>query len=290
MVTFILAGAFVVAAILAGVIAVVLIRAAFSTEADVAKEVAHEAVWRPAFVQGHELHAWAAATADRVARGILAEDRNPATAARLVEAVQNGAAHAMLPLARPAELERVVPCPAAGQGTIAVTAPEALAIADHLRRTCSRREQFRILNALTQNAARRHWLRRHGGDETPLLCALQGRDRVCVVFGTRPLRCRALHAATVARSAGPGVTPAGPPKGKAADAVRHEQAVVAGVEDGFRRALSANRLDAEMYEIDDALAVALRTPDAASRWARGEAVFASCQMAAAPAPRGTSSP
>jgi hypothetical protein len=45
------------------------------------------------------------------------------------------------------------------------------------------------------------------------------------------------------------------------------------MEIGVTRALKSAGLDANIYELNSALAAALETPDAAERWARGEQVF-----------------
>ena len=54
---------------------------------------------------------------------------------------------------------------------------------------------------------------------------------------------------------------------------RHEQIVAQGIELGLRRALKSSGLDANIYELNSALATALETPDAAERWAKGEELF-----------------
>jgi hypothetical protein len=49
--------------------------------------------------------------------------------------------------------------------------------------------------------------------------------------------------------------------------------------DGLGEGLREAGLDDGVYELNDALATALTTPHAASRWSRGEAVFAHCHKA-----------
>jgi hypothetical protein len=48
-----------------------------------------------------------------------------------------------------------------------------------------------------------------------------------------------------------------------------------GLRDGLRQA----GLDGGLYELNDALAVVLATPQAASRWSHGESIFANCAKA-----------
>ena len=100
--------------------------------------------WLPPFMRGEALRNWAATTAEQFAKKRLIGRRTGETAARLAADVEEGAMHAMLPLAGPAELERIIACPETGQGTVGVTAPEALAIAEYLRNNMSRFEQRRI--------------------------------------------------------------------------------------------------------------------------------------------------
>jgi hypothetical protein len=54
---------------------------------------------------------------------------------------------------------------------------------------------------------------------------------------------------------------------------RHEETVAEGIETGVTRALKSAGLDADVYELNSALATALEKPDAAERWAKGEKVF-----------------
>ncbi|MSU37013.1 MAG: hypothetical protein EXS36_18330 [Pedosphaera sp.] len=107
----------------------------------------------------------------------------------------------------------------------------------------------------------------------PLPCPLQGDGHVCCVYGTRPLRCRPLHAIAIAKEMGcHGVPSAGSPA-HAVDEQGHENTVAQGIEIGLTRALKSAGLDAKVYELNSALATALKTPDAAERWAKGENVF-----------------
>ena len=86
---------------------------------------------------------------------------------------------------------------------------------------------------------------------------------MCCTFALRPLRCRPLHARSIAETFSQ----------RKATTPRHEEIVAQGIEDGMKRALKSAGLDAKMYELNSALATALGIPDAAERWARGEDVF-----------------
>lgn len=230
--------------------------------------------WVPPFLYGDALRAWATATAERLARSRLAGKRDRHTAAQLAAEVEEGAMQAMLPTAEPSELERVIACPETGQGMIGLTAPEALAIADFLRRTRSRAEQRRIYGMALENTQKIAARLRGEGETAPLPCPLQGPGHVCCAYDVRPLRCRPLHAAAIAMDLGDsGMAPGA----GAEEAVEnsHEATVAQGVELGVTRALKSAGLDANIYELNSALAAALGIPDAAERWAKGENVFQS---------------
>jgi Fe-S-cluster containining protein len=253
--------------------------------------------WLPPFIGGEALRNWAARTAEQATQKRLAGQRNGETAAQLAAEVEDAVMQAMLPLASPEERGRVVACPKTGQGTIGVTAPEALAIAAYLQDNMSRAEQQRIHDMAVENARNiasraqgylppipllvavemneKTKLASHspGSRPAPLPCPLQGQDHVCCVYTARPLRCRILHAITVARDTPGPDAPPGESRPEALDDNRHEQTVAAGIEIGVTRALKSAGLDANIYELNSALATALETPDAAERWARGENIF-----------------
>jgi hypothetical protein len=237
--------------------------------------------WRPPFIHGDSLRAWAAAAAERIASKHLLGERTAATPAQLAAEIEDGAAQAMLPLARQAELERVVACPESGQAAIGLTAPEALAIADYLRAHLPRAERERIRALAAENAQKLAQMRQ--GELTPaaLPCPLASEDNVCCAYAVRPLRCRPLHAITIAKSM---ESRAAECDGADAETRhdRYEYAVEQGIETGLSHALDAAGLDSQVYELNGALAVALGTPHAAERWANGEHVFQDCAPAESP--------
>lgn len=229
--------------------------------------------WLPPFMRGEALRNWAATTAERLATERLAEKRTGETAARLAAEVEDGAMHAMLPTAGPAELERVIACPETGQGMIGVTAPEALSIAAFLRQNRSRAEQQQIYEMAAENA-KIIAARAPGESNLPVPpCPLSGPGHVCCTYGARPLRCRPLHAISIAQDLGGKSSPHAGPQAEAPVESGHEQTVAEGIELGFTRALKSAGLDSDVYEINSALATALGTPDAAERWAKGENIF-----------------
>jgi hypothetical protein len=275
MFTVVLVGLVAVFLITAAIVIAAFLRTAFGDEQEMAKQAREQQTWRPFFLRGETLRNWAANTAQRITERRLKGERSAKTPVQLLAEIGDGADHAMLPLARQAELERIVACPKAGQGMIGVTAVEVLAIAANLRAGHSRREQQHIHDLAQANA--REIAAQEGTDsQPPLPCPLQGDHQICCVYAARPLHCRPLHAIAVAQSMsarkvcfpGPEVDqPAGD---------GHERTVAEGIEDGLARGLKAAGFDEHTYELNSALAKALEVPDAAGRWARGENVFESC--------------
>jgi hypothetical protein len=186
--------------------------------------------------------------------------------------LEDAAMQAMLPLASPEERARVVACPKTGQGLVGVSAPEALAIAAYIRKHLSRAEQQRIYETAVRNATRIASSAKSDEALSPLPCALQGKDHVCCVYASRPLRCRPLHAIAIAKESAGADAPSAAAEPQATPA-SYEATVVQGMEMGVARALKAAGLEANVYELNSAVAAALGTSDAAERWARGESVF-----------------
>lgn len=235
-------------------------------------------MWRPPFVRGAKLLAWAREAGERLVADALAGKRGEATPSEVSAKLHDGATRAMLPSMADRDLRRVVPCPLGGQGTIGVTSLEAIEIAEYIRWNLPEEEQTAILRQASEIAdARADSGERRGGTangSTP--CALQGEDCVCLTFGARPLRCRPLHATTVMQRLGLGRWDAWDDMAWTA----HARVVAEGVEEGLVRALDIAGLDGSVYELNSAVSAALSRPDAARRWLDGEAVFADC----APAP------
>lgn len=273
MLTFVLVSLIVALLSVSLVAVVIFFRAAFWGEEDMAKQAKAVLTWRPPFMCGGALRNWAATTAEKLARNRLTGKRTGEMAVQLATEVEEGAVHAMLPLAGQAELERIVACPETGQGRVGLTAPEALAIAAHLRKNRSRAEQQRIHNLALENS-KKILSRTHEDTNLPLLpCPLQSKDNVCYAYAARPLRCRPLHAISVATGMGSRSVQLAGSQAETPGEDRHEQSVAQGIEIGLTRALKSAGLDANVYELNSALAKALETPDAAGHWANGENIF-----------------
>ena len=232
--------------------------------------------WRLPVLRGEALRNWAATTVEQLTLNRMTGKRTGVATVQLATEVEEGAVHAMLPLARPAEFERIVECRENGQERIGVTAPEVLAIAADLSKKRSRTEQAQIHDFAVENAERIS-SREHGGSDLPSLpCPLLGEDRVCYAYAARPLRCRARHAISVAQDMGRRNVQVARSETEAPD--QHEATIAQGMEIGLTRALKSAGLDARVYELNSALATALETPDAAERWAKDGNVFATCHL------------
>ncbi|MDX1647420.1 MAG: hypothetical protein R3304_09775 [Longimicrobiales bacterium] len=226
--------------------------------------------WRPPFVRGAELVAWAREKGAAAVRRALDRGIASSTPGALSEEVHAGADRAMLPDMTRRDAAETVPCPAGGQGTIGVTAPEAIAIAEHIQRELPQAEQEEILRRARANAADLPYAAARGDTATP--CALQGGDCVCLTYRTRPLRCRPLHATELLQRLDRRTSDLHEEAARTA----HAKLVAEGIEEGYAGALETLGLDGNVYELNSALAVALSMDDVARRWLNAEPVFSDC--------------
>lgn len=231
--------------------------------------------WRPPYVTGAALLSWAREAGKELVGRALEHDPSGATPVEISAKLHDGAMRAMLPRVSEHNLRREVPCPVGGQGTIGVTALEAIELAEYIRNNLSAREQQSILgraraysDVLADDAS---------GGASRTGCALQGGDCLCMTYGARPLRCRPLHAAMILDRFGLGSWHDGADESDAA----RSRIIAEGVEEGLVGALDIAGLDANLYELNGALAKALETPDAARQWLDGESVFLDCRPAPA---------
>ena len=273
MLLFVLVSLIVTLLVVSLVTIVIFFRAAFWGEEDSAEQARAVLTWRPPYLRGRALRDWAATTAEKSARIRLTGKRTGVMAVRLATELEEGAMHAMLPLAKHAELERIVACPERGQGLVGLTAPEALAIAAHLRKNRSQAEQRQIHNLAVENSKKILPRTRDDTDLPPLPCPLQGKDNVCYAYAVRPLGCRPLHAISVTKAMGCRSVQLSGSQAETPGEEQHEQSVAQGIEIGLTRALKSAGLDANVYELNRALAKALETPDAAGCWVSGENIF-----------------
>lgn len=154
---------------------------------------------------------------------------------------------------------------------VAVTPPEALAIAQYLREHASGQALTALRNRLADHARRIARLSSSGHAEARIPCALL-RDGQCSVYDVRPIRCRRWNsidrmACEVGfHDAHAAVVPVDP----------YAYAAGGSVQIGLQEGSTQHGLDGTWYEFHSAVWCALEVDDAAVRWVRGEAVFADC--------------
>ena len=222
------------------------------------------------FLRGTELFYWAQDTAAGIVAKFLNRSPTKDTPIELARELHAVTTCAMVPLGAASDELDTIPCPENGQGMIGVTAPEALEIADHIQRNLSRRDKNRIRRRAQRNLSRfaKSNIADFDASQTP--CPLQGNNGICLAYPARPLRCRPFHAAEIWRERG---------LKQSVDAEHDsdEQIVEQGAEAGVTEALRSAGRDGNLYELNSALVIALETPNAAGRWAKGEEIFADCK-------------
>lgn len=146
-------------------------------------------------------------------------------------------------------------CPSCSNHPIRVSTPETLAIVELVRTTQSADEVERIHELSRSNARRIQGLTLEQYAQERIVCPLLSREGDCVAYDTRPLHCRGCGLS--AEHAG-------------AQCWQHQTEMEYGVSQGLRAA----GLDGNLYELNEALSVAMERRDIATRWAQGENVLA----------------
>jgi len=228
--------------------------------------------WRPPYVSGEPLREWAASVGRGVVRDATADGVVAGTAARIADELSPAMRQALLPEADPAERGRPVACPPRGQGTIGVTPPEAIALADWLRAKLTPEELQELIEDVTLCD---EWI---GNGATMSPCALQGDDQICMAYEAQPFACRPTLSTLLAAQLR---EESGVPESVRGFTDAHAETVAHGMRDGLREGLERAGLDATTYELHSALRRALSRPDAAEAWARGEDLFERCRIVGA---------
>lgn len=205
---------------------------------------------------------------------ILGEGRTPA---KVLELAQN--AHAF------AELQRVTfgdaaPRPACRAGCawccsmhVTLSAPEAIALADHLRRTRPPAELVAVQARVADLDAATRGLGPQARFEARRPCALL-EDRRCGAYAARPIACRAWNATDAAACERAALAPESAPTIVANELLL---ATVDAVGRGLMDGSADGGLRGEALELTAALRIALEMEDVAGRWASGEDVFAAAR-------------
>ena len=149
-------------------------------------------------------------------------------------------------------------CPSCRDHKILVTAPEVLAIVDHVQRKLPEPEVQRIRGLAVANAQRACGLDAQQHAAAGLVCPLHCSQGDCAAYAVRPVHCRSWHMLS--------------------EAAHDEEARAefTRMEDGIVQGLNAAGLDGTKYELNSALAVAFQDSAVRGRWAHGESVFAGC--------------
>lgn len=151
---------------------------------------------------------------------------------------------------------------------VEVTAPEALAIAKHLRETWDDDARAVLATRLDETATR---MRERASHRDPVACAFLAHDGTCLIYTARPHACRRGHSldAEVCRVAKEDPTS----QVLIPDNTTlswNTAAVILGYREGFARA----QRPLGALEMNAAVAIASGESDAEERWMRGEDVFA----------------
>jgi Fe-S-cluster containining protein len=155
---------------------------------------------------------------------------------------------------------------------VAVTIPEVLRLANHIRETWSAEQRAELDQRFASYMkATEAW---HAGDlsrqprhKCPLLNQEEG---ICSVWGDRPIVCRSYnstdHKLCIAKRDDPIHDPAIPQ-------IMGQNYAGMYSRTGMRHALKKHRLDSDLHEMIPALIIALEHPDAAERYVAGEGLF-----------------
>ncbi len=145
---------------------------------------------------------------------------------------------------------------------VSVSPPEAIVLAAFLRDTLGAHELTSLIARVESLAARVVTMDHDARIAAKLDCALLVEGR-CIAYPVRPLACAAANSLDAAACARGDEIPIEP----------LQLCAIRATQIGLAVASAARALDFERYELTNALAVTLRTPDAADRWLAGERLF-----------------
>ena len=232
--------------------------------------------WRLPNVEGQPLRQWVANLTRRAVTRQTGLPRSAETPLAIAAELEAGVNVALEQVGAARNAVPATTCPDTRPHYIPVTVPELLVIADELQRKCSVAELHLIHDVAQSNAMR---ARLTTSDEFPaagIQCPLHTKEGYCLTFLNRPIACRRLCPNCVGLGTD-GATASPCTTNGELHALTDD--LHQGLSVGLSQGLHDARLDGETYELNDALATALATPDAATRWLQGEPLFAHCVKA-----------
>lgn len=234
------------------------------------------ATWELPTMSGERLRSWAANLARRVVARHAHQLRSAETPLAIATELEAGANAVLEQAAQRLHADVAKTCPNTRPRQIAVTAPEVFAITAELERSYPKSELQLIREVAVLNARRARFVVADEFPQAGITCPLRTKDGHCLTFMSRPIACRRFCSSCPCVGEGR--------CGDKCDATAESSANIAndlhdGMFDGLSEGLRQAGLDDGVYELNDALATALTTPHAASRWSHGEAVFLKCAKA-----------
>jgi len=219
--------------------------------------------WQPPLMRGNDLRSWAAEMASAATNKWLTQPRDKDTAFAIASEVYQGASNAIAHSQN--VVQQISPnCPSCRQKMIGVTPPEALLIAEAVRKNLSNKKARQIYAQSKVNAKRVANFDPQQYEKSEVTCPLWDGESYCMVFRTRPLQCRGWCSDTSCKS-------------RDRSAETHAHTVGIGAEDGLSKSLQNSGLDGTVYELNSALAAALDASIASEEWVRGNSVFENCK-------------
>jgi hypothetical protein len=158
-----------------------------------------------------------------------------------------------------------------------ITPPEAFAIVAYLRTALSVVAQEAAYGRIATQAERIRRLSYEEHAQARLPCALLV-DGQCTVYPCRPFACRAWNSTSAAECEA--IFTHGNPVTRLPPLDMRTYEVIWDAARGMTEGLQQCRLDGTAYELHSIVQRVWDTPEAARRWAQGEAVFAGCVVGA----------
>lgn len=229
--------------------------------------------WDLPAMSGDRLQTWAANVARRVVARHAHQARSAETPLAIATEIEAGANAVLEQAAQRTHANVAKTCPNTRPRQIAVTAPEVFVIIAELERSSPKSELSLIRELAVSNARRARNIGADDFSQAGITCPLRTKDGHCLTFMSRPIACRRLCSSCPCA----GNESCHDAKETSTDSATSVTVQLHdGMTDGLSEGLRLYGLDGGVYELNDALATALSTPLAASRWSRGEAVFANC--------------